>query len=743
MKREIPTQCLNILLLFALLTGCGGARAIDPPLDPAPHINPSTELPARLEDWPSLQVRHPGVPAEYDLVAESDLLRLYIKEATTALVVEDKRSGRLWRSSPSDLAEVKVSQAWRNRIESPILLSYTDADRGRAQVAKSEEAEIDLVPVEGGVRATYRLPDEGFELQVFYAVRGDVLEVTIPEAGIVESSDENTLVSLDVLSFFGATHDGEGGYIVFPEGSGATMSYTSPHPEAVQEISVSVYGEDQFDFEPSDTYHQPAPLPIFGLVKEDQINSEAAFVAILTQGDFDARLAVARSGKTVPYNHVWATFVYRRRGEFSLTGGQPAWLYEPNLAGGTRQIRYCLLAEEHSNYVGIATRYRDFMIRERDAQRVKDAPLMHLLFYMGTERRTWFLRDLVQMTTFDQTGEIVADLRSAGVSEVDVTLAAWNRGAVSRRYPQRLPVEKRWGGEDGLRALSQELAAHGQRLFLADNYLVAMTAGKGVFPFADAIRGVDGLPVGEGGTFFLNPQVSLRKFAVQDIATIAGLGADGLWLEDFAAAAVPDTNDRYPLSREGFAATWMQIANLAREQMGAVAMTGGNGYAVPYTDVLAFVPLDSTHYDIFDETVPLYQIAIHGLVSYAGQPYNLLNDGQRTVLHQIEYGATPAFVLTKASSSLLYRTEANGLYSTQYDTWRDEVLSQYRTMERLASTANRFIVDHGCLAAGVCQTVYEDGIRVVVNYNDEPHQIGSVTVPQESFVVLCGEERCD
>ncbi len=283
---------------------------------------------------------------------------------------------------------------------------------------------------------------------------------------------------------------------------------------------------------------------------------------------------------------------------------------------------------------------------------------------MGTERRMWFLRDLIRMTSFAEARAILADLAEAGVRRADVIVAGWNRGGVAGRYPQRLPVERRLGDVGDLRALADDIAARGQRLFLSDDYLVAQPGGRGVFPFADAIRGVDGLPVGEGGTYMLNPQVSLRKFAVRDIPRMADLGASGLWLENFAGIAVPDTNDRYPLSREGFAASWMQIAGLTRAQFGAVAMTGSNSYAVPYADVLSFVSTDSTHYDLFDQTVPFYQIAVHGLVSYSGAPYNMLNDGRRTFLRQVEYGAVPAFVLTKASSSLLYRTQTNSLYST-------------------------------------------------------------------------------
>ncbi len=736
MRQRNTAFLLNLFVLLVMLSGCQSS-SLEPPQETRPRINPRIELPPPLESWPSLEGRHPDVPEEYELVAENSCLRLYLKKATSGLIVEDRRNERLWHSAPPDLKEVKLSQAWRRRIESPILLNYTDADRGRANVAKPEGMQVEYTPLEGGVRAHYRFAEEGFELSVYYVLRDEFLEVTIPEKEVVEYSAEtqNTLVSVDVLAFLGATHDGEDGYIVFPDGSGAIMSFTSPHPEAVQEISVPVYGPEQMQFQRSGyTYQSSIPMPLFGLV-----SGNAAFAAIITQGDFDARIGVGRSGKSIPYNHVWTTFVYRRQGSFSLTGGQPAWLYEPAMVGGDRQVRYYFLTAENAHYTGIAACYRNFLIKERGARRIAgDAPLMTISFFMGIERRTWFMRELIRMTSFADIQKMVAELESAGVRRVDVTVYGWNKGGANSRYPQRLPVEKRLGGEEGLRALARYLHSRSIRLFLADNYLLALPRGKGIFPYADAVRGVDGLPVGEGGAYLINPQVALRRFAIRDIPEMARLGADGLWLEYFAGLALPDTNDRYPLSRESFAASWMQIASLAREKLGVVAMQGDNSYAVPYADRLDYVQLDSTHYDLFDETIPLYQIAVHGLVLYSGQPYNLMNDGQRTFLRHIEYGAIPNFILTQESSALLTRTSANWLWSSQYDFWRPEIIRQYQAMEKLSHVINQLILSHTRLAHNVYQTTYEDGTRVIVNYNEQPYVSGALTVPALDFVVLQG-----
>jgi hypothetical protein len=286
MKQRNTAFLLNLFVLLVMLSSCQKMGSLEPPQETRPRINPRIELPSPLETWPSLEGRHPDVSKEYEPIAESPSLRLYLRKETSGLIVEDRRNGRLWHSTPPDLKEVKLSQAWRRRIESPIILNYTDADRGRANVARPEGMQIEYTPVAGGVRAHYRFAEEGFELSVYYVLRDDFLELTIPENEVVEYSAEtqNTLVSVDVLAFLGATHDGEDGYIVFPDGSGAIMNFTSPHQEAVQEISVPVYGLEQMQFQRSGyTYQSSIPMPLFGLV-----SGNAAFAAIITQGDFDA-----------------------------------------------------------------------------------------------------------------------------------------------------------------------------------------------------------------------------------------------------------------------------------------------------------------------------------------------------------------------------------------------------------------------------------------------------------------------
>jgi hypothetical protein len=726
---------LNLALLLVLLAGCKGVSA-PTPAETAPVMNPKVFRPAVIADFPQISGRNLDVPDDYQAVAEDETLRLYIREASSAIIVEDKRNGVLWRSSPADLAKNKgTTTAWRKLIEVPVQVTYTDADRSQSKAAKVDKLSLAYQPVKNGVMVTYTFADIKLEFSIIYSLRNDSLEAMILDDTIKEE-DTNYLVNIDLLSFFGATHDGDPGYIVYPDGSGALMHFDTPHAEEVQKISNSIYGTDTAETETqTGIYSEPIVMPVFGLSRGD-----SGFVGIITNGDYDCSLTIARSGKGVNYNHVWTQFLYRRQGRFSLSGGQPAWLFQPDRIPGDRQVRYQLLLKDQATYSGMATAFRDFLIQERGAKRLPaNAPLMNLSFFMGIERRTWFLADMISMTTFSQTESILEDLDKEDVNRLDVSLWDWNKGGTAYKYPERLPVDERVGGEEGLKSLASSIKARDQRLFLIDDYLSVAPNSISVQPYLDTVRGVDGLPIGSNETgYMLNPQVALRKFAARDIPKMAGFDINGLLFMNFSGFAVSDKNTQYPLTRENFAASWMQIADLSRQTFGSVAMEGSNTYTVPYADRLDWVTMDSTHYDLFDETVPFYHIAVHGLVQYSGQPYNLLSEGKTMLLRQVEYGAIPYFVLSEESSAKLLRTNASSLYSSQYSFWRPEVVRQYKMMEPLAPLVNQFITGHEKLDTNVFQTTYEDGTRVIVNYNSSPYNAGPVSVPAQDFLVVNG-----
>ena len=104
-------------------------------------------------------------------------------------------------------------------------------------------------------------------------------------------------------------------------------------------------------------------------------------------------------------------------------------------------------------------------------------------------------------------------------------------------------------------------------------------------------------------------------------------------------------------------------------------VSGGNAYALPYAGSLIDVPIVSSGYAAESESVPFYQIVVHGLFEYAGPSLNLSQDMKRSLLRSIETAAGLRVTLTYKPSSDLKGTDFAGLYSTSCSDWLDPALT--------------------------------------------------------------------
>jgi len=60
-------------------------------------------------------------------------------------------------------------------------------------------------------------------------------------------------------------------------------------------------------------------------------------------------------------------------------------------------------------------------------------------------------------------------------------------------------------------------------------------------------------------------------------------------------------------------------------------------------------------------------------------------------------------------------------------------------MASISSLIPQFITDHQKLADGVYQTTYEDGTRIIVNYNSSVYSDGQNEIPPMEFIVVKGD----
>lgn len=695
-----------------------------------------------------------SVPDGYQLVAENDVLEMYLNPETTSFIFVDRRNGRLWSTNPMGDTSRIASALWQTHARSQLFFGYTDEKRRQIRETDpiTEGARVAYEPIENGVRIVYTMQNRGFVITTDYVLGEDYFEVRVPDAGIQERGDFS-LVYLDLLPFFGAATDDDEGYMVFPDSSGAIAPFGKRHGRYARQFEEYVYGPEDYPFVeylPLQPVNRQVAMPIFGLKYPD-----GAFLGVITEGEFDAKVVAAPAGYIVDYYRTNAKFVLRREYLAPLRQDTTVPTVESQRIRTDRAVRYYLLPESQASYAGMALKYREYLVEEmglapgRVAGDDGVAPIHLRIFHAVMEERLVF-NSLVVMTTFDEARQMVEELLAAGVKEMDVTLVGWNRGGYAGRYPRRLPVEQRLGGERGLKEFVEWARERGVRVYLQDNYIDAYADNRGFSRRTEVVRDPSRLPIRgwspgyRSDRYLISPMVAYQKFALKDIPKMAEFGVTGLDLERFGWTLISDRNANYRAERDQVAKVWSDIVRLAKEQMGSVIVQGGNVYLLPLVDKVMRSPMEETTHLFASRSIPFYQIAVHGVVPYYGWPSNLRSEPLRGYLKNIEYGALPVFELTMRSSSLLKdATRYNILFSSEFELWKDTFIDEYRTQsERMGYLQDIAIVDHRELAEDVFETVYEDGSRVIVNYSDRHAWTdGEIVVEPLQFIHIGGGIR--
>lgn len=685
------------------------------------------------------QASRGSLPAGFERVAESSRLVLGIDRQTSEIAVVDKSDGYTWLSNPADVRRQNLGDTLEKELQSELLLTYTDANRQISKLTtdKWERTTVAYEPIgpsgalAGGVRVTYTFPAEQISLAMVYRLADTYLDVTIPDSSLIERSS-NLVVSVAPLPFFGAAGDDASGYMLLPDGSGALARFRKVHPEYLGNFSREAFGPDAYTFQP--VYEQPVCMPAFGMV----VGSNA-FFGLVTQGQFDVNVTASPSGYTVNYNRTGPELLYRRQAALiRRRGAQPVNRYDAERIVGDRQVRYTFLSGGDASYVGMAKVYRDYLVREVGVAPVQSGEArMDLHIFQGIERKGLFFPDFVSMTTFPQAADILRALRERGVTSLDVTLEGWASHGYAGEYPHGSAPDGRLGGSSGLEDLVRSASQEGAQVYLQKDYLDIYKGDRSFSANQDIVRAANQLPLYDGArTFLLNPDVALAKFVPRDVAQDASWHVDGFELQHLGDTVLYDSNRSHPLTRQQFVQASLAIADEARKQTGHVRIVGANVYALGHADALIGVPITSSGYPFADETVPFYELVVHGLVPYTGTEANRWSDPRVDFLRQLESGAVPSFELTAESSEALRKTSYNVLTSSAAPEWIDEVARQYRqVVADLGRVQGQRMTDHEQLAPGVFRTTYADGTGVVVNYNPAPFTIGATRIEPYGYAV--------
>lgn len=614
---------------------------------------------------------------------------------------------------------------------------------------------------------------ELYYVPIEYRLDGPYLVVRVPAGDIeypmnVEDRVGNKysypLTAIGVLEYFGAANTEKEGYIFVPDGSGALIYlnngrlFASPYNQLVfgNDNSRSITSEMQ-------RYPEQALLPVFGMKQDDQ-----AFVAIIEEGAALARIKADISGRVDRYNRVWAEFDVMPKAKISLgvedTKELP--IYQAEMYQGDCVIRYAFLGENQADYVGMAGCYRQYLIDRYQLERVDagadtpaDTPpdVPFFLELIGAVDKTvpifGIARNVIYpLTTFDQAQTIVQALADRGIRNAQVKYNGWLKGGLYHVYPLKAELEKSLGSEADLHELVQLLDRLGYQLYPSVGFqnVYRDQAFDGFSPRKDAARLLNRLEARvyqyrldiferkRGDYVYILSPRRLSDLVDSFLKDYERYGIKQISLFDLAREVNSDFVDNVDLYIDRVRAmeiTVEQLAKIKARDM-KIMVDYGNGYAIPFADIIINLPTKSSEYSIINTSIPFYQIVAHGLVDYAGPPVNLSADHKAQLLKMLETGSYPYFIFCHERAYELKDTDYNHLYAIHYGDWLDLAAEMYRTVNAvLGDVQDRLIIDHCMPAENVYQTTFENGKSVIVNYGKNAVVIDGLLIEGESFAV--------
>jgi len=651
--------------------------------------------------------------------AENDSYTLLIQPATGQIAVKDRQTGYVWRSNPlaSKLENEPAKGQQLTNLQSPFVLEYSVGGKTQRSLTNALEPkpEIGYMKTERGIQATYAYPDLGLSLTLQYELTETGFEVSVPSAGIKETSD-NIILSLLVLPYFGAVSGTEEqGYLFVPDGPGGLIYYDRTRPPLNNKYDFPIYGEDPANLQERTVPRETISYPVFGLKRGDH-----AYAAIVKDGKFTGRVQAIMGGFRSSYHSLGALFQYRE--EYNRKVGKmapPVPTIQKNRVKEDRRVEYRLLKAEAADYSGMAAAYRDYLLASGqlgEAMTEREHVPLVLSLIGGSTKASSSGDEYVTATTFEQGGQIVDELASAGVADMRVLFRGWQAGGF-RDSDDRFPVASQLGGTKGAEQFAAALHNRGFPL-LFDDYVSFMSINHAAASIkSDGIRAIDTILYRDrkGLNFLHEPETAVQK-SKQTIDRLSEIGVDGIFYESIGSTVFSDYNPSKPVSRERTSQLYTELLDYTKKRLGSAATNRGNDYSLRGSDLLTIFPLESSYDALIDETVPFYPMAVHGSVLYTGIEGNLRDEYDKQLLKAIEYGAVPYYMLTYERSRKLVGTGYMVLYSSEYAVWKDRVIAEYKAFDQLASVMNKQMTKHEKVADGVFVTTYEDGTQVTVDY---------------------------
>ena len=596
-----------------------------------------------------------------------------------------------------------------------------------------------------------------FNASMILRLEGSEMVVEVPyESFRCQSAYPLTYVS--VLPMFGAAGTSQDGFMLIPEGGGAIINNNNGKVNQTP-YYANLYGWDYATERTEVVSETRNAFPVFGMSQDG-----SSFICVMEGASAYGGISADVAGRNNSYNNVYAKYNVLHYDRFNVSArtAQLLYMYEKEIPSEDVIVqRYCFL--DSGEYADMAKAYGEYIRRDplvAESVASEDMPInVELVGSINKVVATAGIPvdKVVGTTKFSEAADILDELANAGVKDLIVRMTGWCNGGVRQKVLTDIDVEGVLGGSKGMKELIARAKQAGVDLYFDGINCFAYDSDlfDGFLAFSHAARfttrekallyefsNVTYQNATWMDTYYLTRPDYAKKNASNLIDDLTKRGAVGVAFRDIGNLLSADYYVQNTVTREQTKKMNVETLAEAKEKGLKISIKEGNDYAMPYADLITDMNLTGNAYGIIDQSIPFYQIALHGLKDYTTEAINLAADYKTSLLECAEYGAGLNFTFMKMDTTVLQNTMYSCYTAAAYDRWKDELIPAIvRYQTEMAGLNRTPITGHERLSGMVTVTVYEDGTKVYVNYGSTDYSENGVFVSARDYKVERGSAQ--
>lgn len=537
------------------------------------------------------------------------------------------------------------------------------------------------------------------------------LLLTLPKEAF---SDAESLSMFGDFTAASAADDTESGFYLLPR-------------------SISMSGDIQMFIRPRAdiTYRYDKPiLSLFAYRTKDftalvrlERNYKFAFCVQVRDNRYALTVCVDFRGEMsdMPYDDIRAEILYL-----------PADISVGGIAAAERSLRLSrgeiTTLKEKCDRPAVAYAVEHPLIRIRMGWKPSPSPVFHQT--VETEP------DMYTACTFDGVCRIADALLAQGVCGADLQLVGWNVSGHDGRFPQLLPVDERFGGEDALLRTIEYVKARGFAISLHTNLIDSYEIADS-FSWDRVCRTKTGKyhqcgHYSGGYAYHVCPLCQGENNRVH-MEQLSRFPVNGIHFTDVISIVEPDScfSKEHPCNTRDGIAEAVRIMRETRDARGAFSSEGCFDFAVPALDYGLYVSFGTGFGNaqpaITDRELPFWELIYHGIMLYnpTSPTINYPIKSPDARLTFIMRGGRPSFYFYSR-----FRTGGQKNWMGDVDFTADgdgdrnaaaasiaEAMQAYEAVRDLQLVCMTDYEIHDC---GIHVASYENGRQIIGNFTDTP-----------------------